>query len=131
MRELKSVSDQDVFGAATKESLYRSVTPSLKVLATDTITFNFTSSGNFGFEVPHNLGYIPVCRVFWQLVPSLPDRWYPDSNLTDNLDTATDVNTGDFALANINTTHLQMYLAGVAGFTYKCRYYIFEDRAVL
>lgn len=129
MAEVKATSGVDVIQAATKESLYLTETPSLKLLATDTVTFTFTDSGNFGYAVHHNLGYIPVYRVFWQTIPSVPNKWFMDSNLTDNIDIATDVNTATGCISQISSTDLELYMTGTAGNTYNARYYIFADEA--
>lgn len=116
--------------AEEQDLLYTTEATSLKVLSSGIITFNFGANVSQFYNIPHNLGYVPVYRVFFQVSPAFPDYWYGDSNLSDNLDLARDPNTASLCLAHGTSQDIEVTMRGFAGFSYKAKYYIFEDRVI-
>lgn len=123
-----SPTGKDVQKTSVKDLLYTTEAKSLKVKEYGTLTTTFTATTTLTVSVTHNtINYIPAYRVYVEVVPG-SGNWFADGHLPGGITVGTDPAEAAIFDTQISSTVLQLIIGGVAGYTYKARYFIFEDR---
>lgn len=118
---------KDVQKTSIKDLLYTTEAKSLKVKEYGTLTIAFTTSTTLTVSVTHNtVNYIPAYRVYVEVVPG-SGQWFADGHLPGGITASTDPTQAAIFDTQISSTVLQVIIGGLAGYTYKARYFIFED----
>lgn len=114
--------------SSIKELLYTTEAKSLKVREVGSATITPLPT-NALITIPHNTtNYIPAYRIYLEVVPG-SGQWYSDTFLSGGITGSTDPANAATFVGQIDNINLYVHLFGfVVGYSYKLRYFIFEDR---